>query len=256
MSKWLGEAVLEVYQAIRKSEIKIQTVDSDLLGIFVNKVTEQLKLIKDLKEHLDLARRGLDYYKQYKQLLDRIRKAVEWQIPYKTDKKTNETVSYEEMTNFIVDFFENEARQYKAVKVEVEQSVSSNTKNKHVKAEKIAANMPKRAEYMDWMDEARKIAEQCWDAPYTKGKVKDYDLVEAIAEKIAIWMNTSVQADKNAEYYKMLLGQVGMAIGEPVYTRDDGTVGNSILYAKLPEAVKKRVEVIKAKLGIDYNDYI
>ena len=88
-----------------------------------------------------------------------------------------------------------------------------------------------------WMDEARQVAAQCWCDPKTEKTVMDPDLCEAVASRIANWMDTAAQNQRNADYYRGLLVKCGKAIGEPAYIADDGSISDDVLCAKVPELV-------------------
>ena len=93
------------------------------------------------------------------------------------------------------------------------------------------------AKEYDWMDEARMIAAQCWCDPETEDKEMDPMLCEAIAQRIAFWMQTAVQNQRNTDYYRELLEQCGKSIGDRAYTADDGTRMEDVLCAKIPEII-------------------
>lgn len=59
---------------------------------------------------------------------------------------------------------------------------------------------------------------------------------EARRERDA-WIETSKQAYSGVEYYQGLLDTIGKMFGETAFTADDGTVGDSVLRAKVPELV-------------------
>jgi len=94
-------------------------------------------------------------------------------------------------------------------------------------------------EEYDWMEEARVIAAQCWCDPETSSTEMDAVLCEAVAKRIAIWMQTAAQNERNTAYYRGLLEECGEAIGEAAYTADDGGKSDSVLCAKIPELVKQ-----------------
>lgn len=48
-----------------------------------------------------------------------------------------------------------------------------------------------------WMDEARQVAAQCWCDEETKDRVMDHALAEAVARRIAAWMDTAMQFSHN-----------------------------------------------------------
>ena len=92
-------------------------------------------------------------------------------------------------------------------------------------------------ENYDWMDEAMVLAAQCWCDEETKSIEVDPILGEAIARRIALWMQTAAQNQRNADYYRGLLVECGKSIGEMAYTADDGTLCDDVLCAKIPELV-------------------
>ena len=92
-----------------------------------------------------------------------------------------------------------------------------------------------------WMDEARQMAAQCWCDPETENKVMDPVLCEAVAIRIANWMDTEAQNQRNIDYYRGLLVKCGEAIGKRAYTQDDGGISEDVLCAKIPELVEKIV---------------
>ena len=53
-----------------------------------------------------------------------------------------------------------------------------------------------------WMDEARQLAAQCWCDKETENKVMDPELAEAVAKRIAAWIATAAQNQRNADYYR------------------------------------------------------
>ncbi len=73
----------------------------------------------------------------------------------------------------------------------------------------------------------------------------DVALAEAVAKRIASWMETAAQNQRNAEYYRDLVVQCGKAIGESAYIADDGGRHDDVLCAKVPELVKKLITQIK-----------
>ncbi len=91
----------------------------------------------------------------------------------------------------------------------------------------------KRSTEMNWIEEARQFAAQCWCDPETSGKEMDAVLCEAVAKKIAVWMETAAQNQRNADYYRGLLVRCGEAIGGRAYIADDGTKMQDVLCAKI-----------------------
>ena len=90
----------------------------------------------------------------------------------------------------------------------------------------------------NWMDEARQIAAQCWGDEETKGKVMDPALAEAVAKRIAVWMETAAQYAKNTDYYRGLVERCGKAIGDRAYIANDGSRSEDVLCAKVPEIIE------------------
>lgn len=90
----------------------------------------------------------------------------------------------------------------------------------------------------DWMEEAREIAAQIWCDDRVSNRVMDVEFAEVIAERIAAWMQTAAQNDRNTEYYRGLLVRIGESIGEHAYIADDGSRSDDVLCAKLPELVE------------------
>ena len=96
---------------------------------------------------------------------------------------------------------------------------------------------PQPAATYDWMEEARQMAAQCWCDPETSDRVMDPALAEAVARRIAAWMWTAAQGERNAAYYRGLVKECGKSIGPAAYLCDDGTVSPDVLCAKVPELV-------------------
>lgn len=90
----------------------------------------------------------------------------------------------------------------------------------------------------DWIDEARMLAAQCWCDKETEDRVMDAELAEAVAKRIAAWMDTAAQNQRNTDYYRGLLERCGKAIGDRAYTADDGTRMEGVLCAKIPEIIE------------------
>ena len=93
------------------------------------------------------------------------------------------------------------------------------------------------AEKNVWMDEARHYAAQCWRDPETKNTPMDPVLCEAVARRIANWMDTAARNQGNTDYYRGLLVKCGEAIGDQAYIADDGTMADDVLCAKIPRLV-------------------
>ncbi len=60
----------------------------------------------------------------------------------------------------------------------------------------------------------------------------DVVLCEAVAERIAAWMDTAAQNQRNADYYRGLLVKCGETIGDNAYIADDGSRSEDVLCAK------------------------
>ncbi len=90
----------------------------------------------------------------------------------------------------------------------------------------------------NWMEEARGAAAQCWCDKETEKKEMDVVLAEAVAKRIAAWMETAAQNQRNTDYYRGLLVECGRFIGERAFTADDGTIMDDVLCAKLPEIIQ------------------
>lgn len=91
---------------------------------------------------------------------------------------------------------------------------------------------------MEWIEEARQIAAQCWCDPETESKEMDTTLAEAVAKRIAFWMETAAQNERNIDYYRGLIQQIGKSIGKEAYVQDDGGISEDVLCAKVPELVE------------------
>jgi|GEM_PF-6964689 len=77
----------------------------------------------------------------------------------------------------------------------------------------------------DWMDEALVAAEQCCDEA-------------AVAKCIALWMQTAAQNQRNTEYYRNIVYNIGELFGDEAKTADDGTVMEDVLAARVYDLVK------------------
>ena len=96
-----------------------------------------------------------------------------------------------------------------------------------------------------WITVAREIAAQCWCDPETSDRVMDPVLAEAVAQRIANWMDTAAQNQRNSDYYRGLIERCGKAIGRLAYIADDGSVSEDVLCAKVPELVEKGFELLR-----------
>lgn len=89
-----------------------------------------------------------------------------------------------------------------------------------------------------WIDTARQIAAVCWEDEETRHIEMDKNLVEAVAKRIAVWMELVAQNSRDKDYYRGLLVKCGEAIGERAYIQDDGGKSEDVLYAKIPEIIE------------------
>lgn len=90
-----------------------------------------------------------------------------------------------------------------------------------------------------WMPEARQFATQCWCDPETSDRIMDTELCEAVARRIAVWMDSAAQFGRNADFYHGIVTQIGEMFGDAAKTSNDGSVQEDVLALKVPELVKK-----------------
>lgn len=93
----------------------------------------------------------------------------------------------------------------------------------------------------DWMDEARQLAAQCWCDEETSDREMDAVLCEAVAKRIAAWMDTAAAAQRNAEFYRDLLDRCAKWLWPDAYRADDGVMHDSPIRLKIPKLVEKLV---------------
>lgn len=98
---------------------------------------------------------------------------------------------------------------------------------------------------IDWMEEARQQAAQCWSDPETEKIEMDVVLCEAVAKRIAFWIETAAQNQRNAGYYRGLVVRCGVAIGPEAYIQGDGGVCGDVLCAKVPELVESLADALQ-----------
>jgi hypothetical protein len=91
----------------------------------------------------------------------------------------------------------------------------------------------------NWMPEAREMAAQCWCDPETSDRVMDGALAEAVARRIAAWMDTSAEYARNVDFWRGLVMQCADHLGPDVFVSDDGSVQDEPLALKVPELVAK-----------------
>ena len=88
-----------------------------------------------------------------------------------------------------------------------------------------------------FMAEARGIAAQCWCDPETSDRVMDVQLAEAVAKRIALWMETAAAYSAGEEFYRGLLDKTAAHLGPAVFVSDDGSVQDAPLRLKIPDMV-------------------
>jgi len=92
---------------------------------------------------------------------------------------------------------------------------------------------------MSWMREARQLAAQCWCDPETSDRVMDPELAEAVARRIACWIETAARYARNEVFYRDLLDKCAEHLGVEAYTANDGTVFDQPIRLRIPELVRK-----------------
>jgi len=93
-----------------------------------------------------------------------------------------------------------------------------------------------------WMEEARQIAAQCWCDEETEDREMDVCLAEAVAKRIAVWMDTAAMHARNEDFYRKILDEVAGSLGhlkQEAFIQDDGGIVDSPLRLKLPFLVRK-----------------
>ncbi len=99
----------------------------------------------------------------------------------------------------------------------------------------------------DWMEEAREMAAQCWCDERVSDRVMDVEFAEVVAERIASWMQTAAQNQRNTDYYRGLLVKIGESIGQAAYIADDGSVSDSVLCASIPDLVESLLAALEGE---------
>ena len=97
----------------------------------------------------------------------------------------------------------------------------------------------------DWMEEARQSAAQCWCDKETSGTSMDHVLAEAVAKRIAAWMDTSAQESRNTNFYRTLIRLTGDVIGPKSRVADDGSIQDDVIALKVPSLVEKLKEELQ-----------
>jgi hypothetical protein len=109
-------------------------------------------------------------------------------------------------------------------------------------AEEWIPSEPKQPSWEDFLHEARQIAAQCWCDDKTKHYGMNEAMCEAVAKRIALWMDTAAQQTRNAEFYRDLLDRCAQHLGDEVFICDDGSRCDEPLRLKIPELVAKVAE--------------
>jgi len=91
---------------------------------------------------------------------------------------------------------------------------------------------------MTYIEEARQIAAQCWCDDETKHIEMDAMLAEAVAIRIAVWMDSAAEFSRNQEFYHGIVTQIGEMFGDAAKTSDDGSVQEEVLALRVPELVE------------------
>ena len=65
--------------------------------------------------------------------------------------------------------------------------------------------------------------------------IRDYET------EIDSWKEFASQQSRNVEYYRGLLDEIGVLVGEEAYRTDDNEIVTEVLKAKLPELVEKLI---------------
>lgn len=91
-----------------------------------------------------------------------------------------------------------------------------------------------------WLGEARQVAAQCWTDPETSSREMDPALAEAVARRIAAWMDTAAGFAHSADRYRQWLVRCGVVLGKDAFIADDGSRQADVLVAKVPELVERQ----------------
>jgi hypothetical protein len=85
-------------------------------------------------------------------------------------------------------------------------------------------------------------AAPCTRSTRTDGRDVYFVAAEAVPEvDVTPWKEVAAQNQRNSDYYRGLLDQIGDLLGIDAYTSDDGSIQSEPLRAKLPELVAKKV---------------
>lgn len=91
-------------------------------------------------------------------------------------------------------------------------------------------------------DFALQQAGHCWCDEETQHLTMIPELAQAFAKRLEAWMDTAAQEQRNADFYRGLVDKCAEQLGpvrDQSYIRDDGSVADSPLRAKVPELVAK-----------------
>lgn len=98
-------------------------------------------------------------------------------------------------------------------------------------------NSQQQNKFMTYIEEARQIAAQCWCDDETKHIEMDVALAEAVATRIATWMDSAAQFSRNEAFYHGIVTQIGEMFGDAAKTSDDGSIQQDVLALRVPELV-------------------
>lgn len=91
------------------------------------------------------------------------------------------------------------------------------------------------------MEEARHFAAQCWCDDETKDRTTDPALAEAVARRIAAWMDVAAMHSRNEDFYRTLLDRcvdnMHPSVKELAFTCQDGSKSESPLRLTVPHCV-------------------
>lgn len=97
---------------------------------------------------------------------------------------------------------------------------------------------------------AREAIAQGWCEPETSKMTMDPILAEAIAKPVGRalrhWHDTAEQYARNAEYYRGLVNEIGLMLGDEVFISDDGSRQEDVLCAKVPQLVRDKIGELTA----------
>lgn len=86
---------------------------------------------------------------------------------------------------------------------------------------------------------------QGWCEPEAAHIDVDVVLAQAIAKPVGAlvrnWYDTAAQHARNEEYYRGLVKEIGLMLGDEAFISDDGSVQDDVLCAKVPELVRTRL---------------